>query len=93
LSDCDPFTEDDQGRNALYYALRKGSSAAQMATDILEFAWSQPQPLVKLCRTAIRRVVRARRGAYGKRLYPIVMEGLGPDEIPRTLKHFLAYKP
>jgi hypothetical protein len=85
---CDPCTEDDHGKNALYYALKRQSP--EMVQDIME-ALCQPQSLMRQCRSVIRRQLRAKVG-YGHKLKPVV-ERIPKYELPRPLKRFLAYEP
>ena len=85
---CDPFAEDDHGRNALYYALKRGN--AEMVNDLIE-AMSQPQPLMRLCRTVIRRTIRMKVG-NGNRLKPSI-DKFKKYEVPKSLKRFLALDP
>ena len=85
---CDPTAEDDTGHNALHYALKRGSR--EMVEDIID-ALSEPMRLSVICRTVIRRHLRHSWG-YGENLKPIV-EKFPKDELPKTLKKFLAYQP
>ena len=85
---CDPTAEDDTGHNALHYALKRGSR--EMVEDIID-ALSEPMKLSVICRTVIRRHLRYSWG-YGENLKPIV-EKFPKDELPKTLKKFLAYQP
>ena len=85
---CDATAEDDTGHNALHYALKRGSR--EMVEDIID-ALSEPMRLSVICRTVIRRHLRYSHG-YGENLKPIV-EKFPKDELPKTLKKFLAYQP
>lgn len=86
---CDPSAEDDQGANALFYALRRCSR--QMVQDLIEVTSHEPHSLMRLCRTVIRRWLRMQIGR-GKRLKPVV-DRFPRYEVPVTLKRFLAYDP
>ena len=141
FSGCDPFAEDEMGKNALHYALKRGcggiatglvglaglgsnltslaviatsasassallvlgaaggggfhahnrdNSAYEMVQDLYT-SMCQPQPLMRLCRTVIRRAVRARVG-HGQRLKPHI-DKFKRYEVPKTLKRYLAYDP
>lgn len=88
LYGCDPTAEDDTGLNALHYALKRGSR--EMVEDIMD-ALSEPQRLTFICRTVIRRHLRY-NWAYGEKLKPII-DKFPKDELPKTLRKFLAYEP
>ncbi len=103
LLDCgaDPGTEDDNGRNAVYYALRSrspncgaeaASSSVQTVHAVIDALMGQPQPLTRLCRTVIRRCIRENRAGHGCRLKPHI-DKFRADEVPKSLKKFLAYDP
>lgn len=85
---CDPAAEDDTGHNALHYALKRGSR--EMVEDIID-ALSEPLRLDFICRTVVRRHLRYNWG-YGEKLKPIINQ-FPKDELPKTLKKFLAYEP
>jgi len=85
---CDPTAEDDTGLNALHYALKRGSR--EMVEDIID-ALSEPMRLSFICRTVIRRHLRYKMG-YGEKLKNIV-DKFPKDELPKTLRKFLAYQP
>ncbi len=86
---ADPATEDDHGRNALFYALKKGSP--DMVHDIVEAMSAEPQSLMRLCRLVIRRTIRDKVG-NGHRLKPQI-DRFKRYEVPRAIKRFLAYDP
>ena len=52
-------SEDDHGKNALHYALRRDSP--EMVHNIMA-AMAQPLSLARICRTVIRRVIREKYG-------------------------------
>ena len=58
---------------------------------IVPDALSEPLRLDFICRTVIRRYLRYNWG-YGEKLKPII-DKFPKDELPRTLKKFLAYEP
>lgn len=85
---CDPHAEDDHGRNALYYAIKRGS--LEVVEDLLA-SWSkEPQTLTRICRTVIRRHLRYTWGP-GDSL-KTVFDQFSRNELPRSLKRFLAYE-
>ena len=85
---ADVSAEDEYGNNALYYALKRGANT--MVHDIVE-VMSVPQPLTRICRTVIRRVIRSNLG-YGHRLKPQI-DRFPKHELPTMLRKFLAYDP
>ena len=54
------LSEDDHGKNALHYALRRDSP--EMVHNIMA-AMAQPLSLARICRTVVRRVVREKHGS------------------------------
>lgn len=86
---CDPSAEDDTGHNALHYALKRGSR--EMVEDIIDALSSEPLRLSFMCRTVVRRHLRNNWG-YGEKLKPII-DKFPRDELPKSLKKFLAYDP
>jgi hypothetical protein len=86
--DSPSLTEDDHGRNPLYYALKRGSP--EMVHDIVE-SLSEPQPLMRMCRMVIRRTIRDKLG-NGHRLKPQI-DMFKKYEVPKAIKRFLAYDP
>jgi hypothetical protein len=61
-----------------------------MVEDIIDVL-SDPLKLSFMCRTAIRRHLRYNWG-YGEKLKPII-DKFPREEMPKTLKKFLAYDP
>ena len=87
---CDPCTEDDLGHNALYYALKGRAASAEMVNDLVEYM-SQPQSLMQLCRTVIRRTVRENKVGFGVRLKPAI-DRFPKYVLPKRLRKFVAYE-
>ena len=85
---CDPYAEDDHGHNALYYAVKRGS--LELVEDILLSLSKEPQSLARICRTVIRRQLRLNFGR-GESL-KIVLDKFPKNQLPRTLKRFLAFE-
>ena len=85
---CDPCAEDDHGHNALYYAVKRGS--LEMVEEILGALSCEPQSLTRICRTVIRRQLRENWGR-GDSL-KIVLDQFPKNELPRTLRRFLAFE-
>eukprot|EP00095_Tigriopus_kingsejongensis_P005436 maker-scaffold224_size251237-snap-gene-0.17 protein:Tk05436 transcript:maker-scaffold224_size251237-snap-gene-0.17-mRNA-1 annotation:"ankyrin repeat-containing protein" len=84
----DPCAEDDQGHNALHYALKRGSSP--MVHDLVEVL-SYPQPLMRLCRTVIRRTIRDKVGR-GHRLKPHIERFENPMIRGRIRSQMVAFE-
>ena len=85
---CDPYAEDDHGHNALYYAVKRGG--LELVEDILLSLSREPQNLTRICRTVIRRHLRFNFGR-GESL-KIVLDRFPKNQLPRTLKRFLAFE-
>ena len=85
---CDPYAEDDHGNNALYYAVKRGS--LELVEEILQALSKEPQNLARICRTVIRRQLRLNFGK-GESL-KIVLENFPKNQLPKTLKRFLAFE-
>lgn len=84
---ADPSAEDDQGQTALQHALRRG--AVEIVHDLLEVL-SQPQSLIRQCRTVIRRTMRQCLGP-GQRLKHVI-DRMPKDQVPKRVRKFLAYE-
>ena len=85
---CDPYAEDDHGHNALYYAVKRGG--LELVEDLLQSLSKEPQSLTRICRTVIRRQLRVNFGK-GESL-KLVLDMFPKNQLPRTLKRFLAFE-